>query len=428
MSVMVSKLANGLRIVTHAMPHLETVSLGVWVGAGARFEKPNEHGISHLLEHMAFKGTQRRSARDIVEEIESVGGDLNAATSYETTAYYARVLKGDVALALDILADILQHSRFDETELVRERDVILQEIAASEDCPDDVVYDLAQEAAFPDQAVGRSIMGTKQSVPGLTPRDLNAYLTAHYTPETMVLGAAGAVDHDALVKLAEAAFSVAQAGSADKPPPARYSGGLRQGEKAFEQSHIVLAFNSPSYRDDEFYAARVFSSLLGGGMSSRLFQEVREKRGLCYSIYSFCWGLTDTGLFGVHSATSDDQIPELLDVINYEFERAAETVPEPAELDRAKAQLKTRLLTSLESPGRRVEQLAGQLLAFGRPLEIAELTAKVDAVTGECVRAQAKQLFRGGDASIAIAGSQRTAAELASLTEKYKDVAVEAAE
>ena len=428
MSVSVSKLANGLRVVTHAMPHMETVSLGVWVGAGARFETLNEHGISHLLEHMAFKGTQRRSARDIVEEIESAGGDLNAATSYETTAYYARVLKGDVSLALDILADILLNPRFDEAELVREKEVIFQEIAASQDSPDDVVYDLAQEAAFPDQAVGRSIMGTAQSVGALTPADLKKYLKARYTPETMVLGAAGAVDHDTLVDLAQSTFCVAQAGSVNKPTPAHYSGGIRQSDKAFEQSHVVLAFKGPSYRDDEYYTARVFSSLLGGSMSSRLFQEVREKRGLCYSIYSFCWGLTDAGLFGIHSATGDDQVPELLDVLNCELERAAETVPEPAELARAKAQLKTGLLTSLESPGMRVEQLAGQLLAFNRPLEIDELTAKVDAVTGESVRVRAEQLLREGDASFAIAGSQRSADALESLTGKYNNAVVEAAE
>jgi len=202
MSIETTALANGLRVVSHAMPHLETASLGVWVGAGARSESGVQHGISHLLEHMAFKGTARRSAREIAEEIETVGGDLNAATSLETTAYYARVLKADIPLAVDIIADIVRDPKFDAAELAREQDVIMQEIAAAEDSPDDVAYDLAQAAAFPDQPVGRPILGTCESVRSFTPDDLTAYMKSHYAPGSMVLSAAGAVDHAQLVRLA----------------------------------------------------------------------------------------------------------------------------------------------------------------------------------------------------------------------------------
>lgn len=404
MSVTVTELANGMRVVTHEMPHLETASLGVWVGVGARFEGAGEHGISHLLEHMAFKGTARRSAREIVEEIESVGGDVNAATSLEVTAYYARVLKGDVALAVDLLADILQNPKFEPPELARETDVILQEIAASKDCPDDMAYDLVQEAAFPEQALGRTILGTADSVRGFAAADLRHYLGTHYRPGSMVLAGAGAVDHDSLVKLAEASFAAGEKAPAEKPVSARYQGGIRFGDNAFEQTHVVLAFEGPSYRDDAFYSSQILSSILGGGMSSRLFQKIREQRGLCYSIYSYCWGLMDTGLFGVHAATSEEQVSELLELVKRELAEAADRLPEEAEIIRAKAQLKAGLLMSLESSGTRAEQLARQLLVFGRPLGIDELTEKVEAVSRETVRAQAERLFGAADASMALVG------------------------
>lgn len=428
MSVTVSELANGMRVVSHAMPHLETVSLGVWVGVGARFESAREHGISHLLEHMAFKGTGRRSARDIAEEIESVGGEVNAATSVETTAYYARVLKGDEPLALDILADILQSPRFDEGELAREKDVILQEIAASQDSPDDIAYDLLQEAAYPDQALGRPILGTAESVRSIAPADLEAYLKAHYRPGAMVLAAAGAVDHDTLTKQVEAAFAGGGGAAAEQPAKARYAGGLRCGDRAFEQNHILLGFEAPSYREEAFYAAQMLSSMLGGGMSSRLFQEAREQHALCYSVYTFCWALADSGLFGLHAATGEEQIPRLLEVLDRELERIASQAPDEGEVNRSRAQLKAGLLMSLESSGARAEQLARQQLAFGRPLGIDELMAKVDAITGESVRAQAERLFAGSAASVALVGSPGggRAAEL--LARQYRVPPAQAAE
>ncbi len=410
-------LANGLRVVTHTMPHLETVSLGLWVGAGARHETEREHGVSHFLEHMAFKGTRRRSAQQIAEEIEEVGGELNAATSLEWTAYYARVLKDDEGVALGLIADILQNSAFAKPELEGERQVILQEIAATRDSPDDVGYDLLHDAAFPQQPVGRVILGTPDSVRRFTAGDLKGFLRRRYCPENMVISAAGGVRHARLVRHAEALFGgLSGKGRTGNDKPAKYIGGTRVSEKPFEQSHILIGFPSPSYREEEFFTAQVFSGLFGGGMSSRLFQEVREKRGLCYAIYSSAWGLKDAGLLGIHAATGADLMGSLIDVIGTELKRASEERPSLPELNRAKAQLKAGLLMSLESSSSRAEQLARHLLSHGRIPSTAELIEKVDAVTPEHVRTFVGKLA-GSTPSIALVGSGRRSRKYAQRAE-----------
>lgn len=428
MSVRLTKLPNGMRVVTHAMPHLETVSLGIWVGAGARDEASHQHGISHLLEHMAFKGTERRTARQIAEEVEAAGGDLNAATSLETTVYYARVLKADVAMALGILADILRNPVFQEADLAREKEVIRQEIAASEDSPDEVVHDLVQEAAFQDQSIGRTILGTIQSVSKFASADLHQYRSSRYGADAMVLAAAGGVDHDSIVAMVERHFGGHGAGAASETAPAQFTGGLRCSAKQFEQSHIALAFEGPSYGNEAFFTAQVLNGILGGGISSRLFQEIRENRGLCYSIYSYSWALTDTGLFGVHAATGEALLPELMDVLRVELDRMASDVPSPSEVARAKAQLKAGLLMSLESSGARAEQLARQVLAFGKPLDLAHLAERVDAVDQESVRALAEELFAARAMSVALVGSPRWERESESLVAKFRPPTVVAAE
>ena len=403
----VTVLANGLRVVSHHMPHVETVSLGVWVASGARHEQASEHGISHLLEHMAFKGTERRSASDIAEEIEAVGGELNAATSLEMTAYYARTLKGDIAVALDILADILQIPRYREEELEREREVILQEIAATRDSPEEIAYELLQEAAFPGQAIGRPILGTAESVNRFRAEDLRAFLRANYGARRMVLSAAGNLDHDQLVRHAEAQFGRLNGGVGGRIESARYVGGTRTSTKPFEQSHLVMAFVGPSYREQEFYTAQVFSGLLGGGMSSRLFQEVRERRGLCYAIYSSCWALADTGLFGVHAATGPELMGKLIDVVGEQFQRAAQEKPSEAELARSKAQLKAGLLIGLESSSARAEQMARQLLLFDRLIKTPELIERIDSVTPEATRVLAARLVGPAQPSVVVVGAGR---------------------
>ncbi|MGI9387796.1 MAG: M16 family metallopeptidase [Methyloligellaceae bacterium] len=420
MTVQTAVSDNGLRVVTHHMPHLETVSLGLWVNVGTRSEGPHEHGISHFLEHMAFKGTPTRSARQIAEEIESVGGELNAATSLETTAYYARILKEDAGLALSILSDILQNALFDDTEMAREREVILQEIAAALDSPDEVAYDLAQEVAFPDQALGRPILGSTESVSSFVPAELRNYLKTHYQAGGIVVSAAGAVDHDAMVAQASAQFSSLNGHASKSSNAARYQGGIMTSERQFEQSHIILAFEGLPYLEQDFYISQVFSGIFGGGMSSRLFQEVRERRGLCYSIYSFSWGLVDTGLFGVHAATGPEQIPELMDVVTNELIKMAERGPDAAELARSKAQLKAGLLMSLESSGARAEQLARQMLAFGRPLPIEELIERVETVNCEGIRQLVERLISGSMPTLSGVGSLGSLESYDKLAERFR--------
>ncbi|MCG8447465.1 MAG: insulinase family protein [Hyphomicrobiales bacterium] len=381
-SIRVSALPNGMRVVTETMPGLQTAALGVWVEAGARAESAREHGMAHLLEHMAFKGTERRSAVDIAEEIEAVGGDLNAATSIETTAYYARVLKDDIPLAVDILADILQNAVFDALELEREQNVIVQEIRASEDTPDDIVFDLAQGAAFQGQTLGRTILGTEETVRGFRSGDLTDYLRRHYAPAQMILAAAGAVDHDAMVGLAGEFFAGLSESAHKSQAPACFTGGIGKVARPIEQSHLVISFEGLSHHHEDYYAAQVFATLLGGGMSSRLFQEAREKRGLCYGIYSYHWSVSDTGLFGVYAATAPETTPELMEVIAGVLKNAAADIG-GSELKRAKAQLKAGLLMSLERPSSRIGQMGQQIAAHGRVQAADELIAAVERVTRE---------------------------------------------
>ncbi|WP_029002409.1 M16 family metallopeptidase [Azorhizobium doebereinerae] len=401
--VKLTTLENGITVISDAMPHLGTVSLGIWVGAGARDEGESEHGISHLLEHMAFKGTRRRSARRIAEEIEQVGGDINAATSVEQTSYNVRVLGEDLGLGIDILSDILTEPAFAPDELAREKNVIVQEIGAVMDTPDDLVFDLFQERAFPDQAMGRSILGTPDTVRSFDPAGLGAYLGRTYRGPRMVVSAAGAVDHERLV--AEAAQRLGSIGHEPKPeaPAARYGGGTVLTPRDLEQVHVVLGLEGRSFKHPQYHALQVLSNILGGGMSSRLFQEVREERGLCYSIYSFHWSYVDTGLFAIYAGTDTGDVGELSNVVIDQVLAAGDTITE-TELARAKAQMKVGLLAALESSGARADQLARQILAFGRVIPVEEIVAKVEAVTVEAVQQAARDLVAGGRPTLSAIG------------------------
>jgi predicted Zn-dependent peptidase len=403
MSVEVTRLPSGLVVVTDSMPNLESVSLGVWVGSGSRDERPDEHGISHLLEHMAFKGTTRRTARQIAEEVEAVGGDLNAATSVETTSYYARVLRADVPLAVDVLSDILSDPTFDPEELQREQGVIVQEIGAAEDAPDDMVFDKLQETAFPGQSVGRSILGTRDTVRSFDRKRLAGYLTRNYRAPDMVISAAGAIEHQALVEQVSERFASFNGPLAPVPEPARYVGGSYIETRDLEQVHIALAVQGLPQRDPDLFSLQVFASIVGGGMSSRLFQEAREIRGLCYSIYAFHAPYSDTGLFGLYSGTDVADLPELMRVVVAEITNAAETLTE-AEVARAKAQMKASLLMALESSGARAEQLARQIYAWGRPIPLTELVTRVEAVTVASARAAGRALIARSRPTIAALG------------------------
>ncbi|MEZ5841757.1 MAG: pitrilysin family protein [Hyphomicrobiales bacterium] len=417
MTIEVTRLANGLTVVSQEMPHLESAALGVWVGAGSRKERPEENGVAHFLEHMAFKGTTSRSAKRIVEEIEQVGGDLNAATDVEATAYHARVLKADVPLALDILADILLNSVFDAEEMGRERHVVLQEIGAANDTPDDIVFDLLSEAAFTDQPLGRPILGTEATVSSFDETALRGFLGAHYRAPRMVVSAAGAVSHDALVRQAESLFGDLPGEGAEIAPPASYRGGERREIRDLMEAQIVLGFPGLSYHAGDFYVTQVLSSVLGGGMSSRLFQEIREKRGLCYSIYSHHSSYSDAGLFMVHTATAGEDVPEMVDALIAELARAADDIAD-AEIVRAKAQMRAGLMMGLESSVACAGRNARQQLIFGRSIPIAETVERIQAVTAAEVRAMAARIFGADSPTLAAVGPLASLEPLAEIAAK----------
>jgi predicted Zn-dependent peptidase len=391
MSVQVTTLNNGLRIASDTMTTVETASVGIWVGVGTRHEAADVNGVSHLLEHMAFKGTKRRTALDIAEEIEAVGGHLNAYTSRENTAYFAKILKDDLALAVDVIADIVQHSTLDAAELERERDVIIQEIGQADDTPDDIIFDRFQETAFPDQALGRPVLGVEARIRTMERDTIVDYLRRQYSAPHMVLAAAGNLDHDHLVRLAEEALGGASADGGPTAEAARYAGGEFREDRSLEQVHLVLGFQGISSTDDDFYAGSVLSSLLGGGMSSRLFQEVREKHGLVYSIYSFLSPYIDDGLFALYAGTGKEHLEKLVPLVCDELCKVRETVTED-EVARSRVQLKSSVLMHLESTSSRCEQLARQLMIHDRPLPIDEIVANVEAVDAEAVMRVARRV------------------------------------
>ena len=397
----ITTLDNGVTVATEAMPGVATATLGVWVGAGSRHERPDESGLSHLIEHMAFKGTRTRSARRIAEDIENLGGEINAATSAEGTSYTARVLGEDVGTALDVLGDILTDSVFDAAELAREKGVILQEYAGIEDTPDDVVYDAFTEAAFPDQPIGRPIIGRPETIQSFDEAGIRAYLAREYTPARVVVAAAGAVEHEAFVAAAERHFGAMPKSAAPEAIPGTYRGGERRMPRKLEQANLVLGLPGLSFRDDAYYALHMFSQVLGGGLTSRLWQEVRETRGLAYEIQAFHWPFSDCGLFGIGAATSGADLPELVEVTLAATARAARDL-DTVEIARAKAQLKVSLLSALETPGGRIERNARQILAWGRVIPADEVIAKVDAVTVDHVRAAGLAVLAGAPTLAAI--------------------------
>jgi predicted Zn-dependent peptidase len=394
MNVESTRLPSGLTVVTEEMPHLESVALGVWVKSGSRNEAEDEHGVAHLLEHMAFKGTARRTARQIAEQIENVGGEVNAATSTETTSYYARVLKDDVPLAVDILADILIESAFDEEELEREKNVILQEIGAANDTPDDIVFDKFTEKAFLNQTIGRPILGTPESVMAFNPDEIRRYLGRNYVADRMFVVAAGAVKHDEFVREVEKRF----AGLPTTPnaamimEPAKYTGGHIRENRDLMDAQILLGFEGKAYHVRDFYCSQILANVLGGGMSSRLFQEVREIRGLCYSVYAFHWGFSDTGIFGIHAATGSENLPDLIPVVINELKKASESIRQE-EIDRARAQIRAQLLMGQESPAARAGQIARQMMLYGRPIPNNELMQRLSDITTDRLTDLAGRLF-----------------------------------
>ena len=389
-SVRITRLDNGLTIATDHIPHVETVALGAFVGVGTRHESAAENGVAHLLEHMAFKGTATRSARDIAEEIEAVGGLLNAYTGRESTAFYAKVLKEHAPLALDIISDILLNPAFDQQELKRERQVILQEIGQAHDTPDDIIFDHFQETAFPGQGVGRPVLGRSEIIQQLGPEDLRAYMRRFYGAENMVISAAGKIDHDAFVEMAAKAFDGLPSVQSETAEPASYVGGDYRESRELEQVHVILGLPGVGYRDPDYYASAVLATLLGGGMSSRLFQTLREERGLVYTVFSFHNAASDSGLFGVYAGTGQDEVARHIGFPE-EIADVAHNVGD-AELERARAQLKASILMSRESTSGRCEQLANNLMIYGRAMTTQEIVDALEAVDADQVRRLAGRL------------------------------------
>lgn len=396
-------LPNGVRAVIDPMPGLLSAAVGVYARAGTIDERREENGAAHLLEHMAFKGTGRRTARQIAEEIEAVGGYLNAGTGYTRTGYYARVLSAELAVAFDILADILRDPLFDAAELAKEQDVVLQEIGEAADQPDDAVMELLQALSYGDHPLGRPILGVKESVTAQTPQSLRAFMRRTYRAEDLLIAVSGGIDAGAVAELSAQAFGAWTSAAPGVPRErASYRGGRRHERRDIEQTHIALAFPGAAVTDADYFATRVFAEALGGGMSSRIFQSVREERGLAYSVYAFADAYEDTGAVGVYAGTDAENAAEAIGIIRRDIEALA-AAPAPNELQRAKALLKSTMLMALENPSSRIETAAGQLFAHGRliaPEEISELLDRVDAAA---VRAVAEKAL-SGVASLAVVG------------------------
>ncbi|RKF16372.1 insulinase family protein [Roseovarius spongiae] len=417
MTVNLMTLPNGFRIVTEHMPGLQSAAIGVWVLAGARHETSEQNGIAHFLEHMAFKGTETRSALQIAEAIEDVGGYINAYTSREVTAYYARVLKDDVPLALDVVADFLRRARFDATEIEIERGVILSEIGQALDTPDDIIFDWLQEKAYPDHPLGRAILGAEERVRGFARDDLTRFVGQHYRPGNMILAAAGAIDHDALARAAERLFGDMEAAPAPEAPAARFEGGESRTVRPLEQAHFAMAFESPDYGDPLIHAAQIYATALGGSMSSRLFQEIREKRGLCYTIFTQAGAYADTGMMTLYAGASADQLAGLAEITIDEMKRAAGDM-RPDEIERARAQMKAGLLMGLESPSNRAERLARMLQIWGRVPPLEEVVDRIDAVTLGDVRGLAERIASRAPAALALYGPVENAPSLEALQKR----------
>jgi predicted Zn-dependent peptidase len=398
MTIQMTTLPNGLRVVTDSMEQVETASIGLWVGVGTRHEDAQDNGVAHLVEHMLFKGTARRNAFDISAEMENVGGHLNAYTTREATAYYAKVLKQDIALAADILCDMVQNSAIDAQELDRERGVVVQEIGQSIDQPDDILFDHLQSVAYPNSGLGRAVLGSADIIKNIPRARLVKYIQANYAAPQMIFAAAGAVHHDQIVDYAAKFLDKIPATSDTNTDQAEFKSGDMREARDIEQLHMALAFKGLSYMDKDYFALSVLSTLLGGGMSSRLFQEVREKRGLVYSIYSFVSAQHDGGHFGIYAGTDPDKINELMPVVAEQLQLITKEVS-MEELNRAKAQLRSSLFMSQESTMSRAEKIAFNQLMYNRMIPNSEILERIDAVTQADIHHLGKLLLQHTPAS-----------------------------
>lgn len=393
MQIKQTTLKNGLRIITSERPQNETVSLGIWVNTGSAYETEEINGISHFVEHMVFKGTQKRTSLQISEEIENVGGQNNAYTSREFTAFYAKMLKNDTELAADVITDFVTNPTFPEDEMVKEKEVVVQEIKQTIDTPDDVIFDFFQEKAFPDEPIGRTILGPAEKVRSFTPQDLHNYMHRNYAAENMVVAAVGNLRHSDFVKMIESRMGHYQSDTNFIKAPQIYKGGFYVEKKPIEQAHFLLGFRGVEYYNPMYYPVSVFSTLFGGGMSSRLFQEIREKRGLVYTVYSFTNSHTQSGIFGIYAGTSSEELKKMAPVVADEIKKVVQEKVSPAELNRAKVQLKASMLMALESSSSTAEVIARQMLLYNRVMPTEEIVNRIEAVTLDDIQQAAQFLF-----------------------------------
>lgn len=397
MTARLHRLSNGLAVAVEPMAGVETLAVGLYVDAGARSEPEGRAGLAHMVEHMVFKGAGRRDARGIAEAIEDVGGSINAYTARDHTVFHARLLAGDLDLGVEVIADLVRAPHFSPEELEREKGVVLAELGEARDTPDDIVFDHLQSAAFPGQAMGLPVLGDETSIAAMTAEDLGGWLATQYRPSGLVLAAAGKVDEDALLRLAEARFGDLAPGAPPAASPARFVGGTARDDRRFDQVHIALAHPGVAHDHPDHHALALFSQAAGGGMSSRLFQEVREARGLAYSIYSWFQSHADTGVFGLYLAAAKRDAARALALARATLAGAAQGVTQ-AELDRARAQSRAGLLMGLESVQGRCDHLARQLQVHGRIVPVAETLRELDAVTLDQMRAAAAAALAGGEA------------------------------
>ena len=404
MTIKLTALPNGIKVFTDSIEGFESASIGIFVNVGSVDEKSGQEGLSHFLEHMAFKGTKTRSALQISSAIESVGGFINAYTGKEITAYHTKVLKKDVKLSIDILSDILLNSVFDKDEFEKERGVIIQEIRQVNDSPDDLVFDLFQEQAFKNTRLGTSILGSEERIQSYTTSDLENYIKSKYAPNRLIICASGAVDHNEIVEYAEkytAGFSNFDVPIVEKQT---YSGGVVSKAKDLEQVHYIAGYEGVSHTDNNKYDLCVLSAIIGGGMSSRLFQQIREKRGLVYSIFSFVSNYRDTGTFGYYAACAPEKAKDVMLYSNEEIDNILKNGVTREELERAKNQLKASLLMGLESSSTRMERMASQYFYHGRIMDMTEVAKNIDAVNQDSIKHIAEKILTTNNTTTAIVG------------------------
>jgi len=398
-------LSNGIRVVSETLPKSRSISIGVWVKVGSRHEPQEIGGISHFIEHLFFKGTEKRTAKEIAIEMDSIGGEMNAFTSQETTTFYAKVVDEHLPVVIDILSDILLGSRFDPVEMEKERKVILEEIKGVEDTPDDYIHELFTNTVWPDNSLGRPILGTKETIKALTHKDIIAYIEDYYSPKEIVISVAGNFEHARLIDLLNASFGrLSRAGVPKKETVPEFTRAVAVKKKQLEQAQICIGCKGINYMHEDRFVISALNTVLGNSMSSRLFQEVREQHGLAYSIYSYVTSYRDSGLLTVYAGAGPSNALEVIRLVTKEFKKIKSEGITASEETRVRNQIKGSLVLSLESSNSHMSRLARQEIYFGKYMSMDDIIKNVEKVTAEQVQRLAQQVFSRDTISLAILG------------------------